>query len=206
MRRATATLFAAALVVLSASACGVQSDAEARDLSASRVPYGLLEAASSTTTTITPTPSVPRADVLVYFIEGDRMVSTRRQVNAPATVAKALTSLLFGVQENEIAADIRSAIDPAAAVQARSLDPATYQVDLSSEFAKGPTSEQVLALAQVVYTATAIEGVTGVRFTLNGVPIEVPTAEGSLTSEPVGRKAFESFAPLENPPEIGGQA
>lgn len=191
------------LVLVATAGCGVQSDATARDLSVSRVPYGLLEAAP-TTTTSAPTPSVPRADVLVYFIKDDRMISKLRQVNAPATVAKALTALVFGVQEDELADGVRSAIDPTAAIQARSLDPATVQVDLSSEFATGSSSEQVLALAQVVYTATALPGVTGVRFTLDGVPIEVPTGSGSLTSDAVGREAFADFAPFEVPTDLGG--
>lgn len=190
-------------LLLVAGGCGVRSDSTARDLSATRIPYGLLDDAP-TTTTSAPTPSVPRADVLVYFIKDDRMISRVRQVNAPPTVAKALTALLFGVQEDEIAEGVRSAIDPTAAVQARALDPATYQVDLSTEFAKGSTSEQVLALAQIVYTATKIPGVTGVRFTLDGVPIEVPTGSGSLTSDPVGPEAFADFTPFEVPPELGG--
>ena len=201
MRRLVA-LLVAALAVAATSGCGVRSDSEARDLSAGRVPYGLLEDAPTTTSTSAPTPSVARTDVLVYFIQDDRLIKRVRQVNAPATVAKALTALLFGVQEDELAGEVRSAIDPTASIQARALDPATYQVDLSAEFSKGPSSEQVLALAQIVYTATALPGVTGVRFTLNGEPIEVPTGSGSLTSEPVGRVAFGEFEPL--PEDIGG--
>ena len=195
----------AVVLLATSAACGVRSDDTARDLSASRVPYGLLEDAP-TTTTSAPTPAVPRAEVLVYFIKDDRMIGKGRQVNAPPTVAKALTALLFGVQEDEIAEGVRSAISATAAIQARALDAATYQVDLSTEFATGSSSEQVLALAQIVYTATQLPGVTGVRFTLNGVPIEVPTGSGSLTSDPVGREAFADFAEFDVRPELGGPA
>ena len=190
-----------ALMVVTAG-CGVRGDTAPRDLSAGRVPYGLLEDAPTTTSTSPPAPSVPRADVLVFFIKDDRLISKVRQVNEPATVAKALTSLLFGVLEDELGEGIRSAIDPTASIQARALDPATYQVDLSAEFGKGPSAEQVLALAQIVYTATALPGVNGVRFTLDGVPIEVPTGSGSLTAEPVGKAAFAEFEPL--PQGLGG--
>lgn len=190
-----------ALLAASTTACGVRSDATPRNLAVESVPYGLLESAP-TTSTSAPTPSVPREVVFVFFVKDDRMVAIVRQVNAPPTVAKALTSLLFGVQEDEFAQGLRSAIDPTAALQARALDPATYLVDLSSQFAQGPSKEQVFALAQIVYTATQLTGVTGVRFTLDGVPIEVPTGSGSLTSDPVGREAFADFAPV--PPDIGG--
>jgi spore germination protein GerM len=130
------------------------------------------------------------------------MFKVVRQVNAPPTVAKALTSLAFGPLEDEAGSGVRSAINPTAAMQARALDGGTYLVDLSSEFAQGSVSEQVLGLAQVIWTATDIPGVTGVRFTLNGAPIQVPTPNGA-TGGPVGREAFAELAPLPegiNPP------
>jgi spore germination protein GerM len=73
-------------------------------------------------------------------------------------------------------------------------------VDLSAEFAQGSTSEQLLRIAQIVWTATSLPSVTGVRFTLNGAPIEAPTPTGS-TGNPVGQDAYQEFAPL--PPSIG---
>lgn len=182
--------------------CGVRSDPAPRALSAGDVPYGLLEEAPPTTVASRP-PSVPTEGVNVYLVEGDRMVPAVRQVNAPASVAKALTALLFGPVEDEAAAGIRSAISPTAGLQARSVDPATYVVDLSAEFAQGSVSEQILGLAQVVWTATDIPGITGVQFTLNGAPIQVPTPTGS-TGDPVGRDAFAELAPL--PPGINPPA
>ncbi|HVF33214.1 MAG TPA: GerMN domain-containing protein [Acidimicrobiales bacterium] len=189
------------LVVVSmlvAGGCGVRSDSAPRPLSAGDVPYGLLEAAPPTTGAPRP-PSVATEGVNVYLVEGERMSPAVRQVNAPASVAKALTALLFGPVEDEVVVGLRSAISPTAGVQARALDGGTYLVDLSSEFAQGSVSEQVLGLAQVVWTATDIPGVTGVRFTLNGAPIQVPTPNGS-TGEPVGREAFAELGPL--PPGI----
>lgn len=188
-------LFLAALVA-SGSGCGVRSEDSPRVLSVEDVPFGLLAEPSSTPTTVVPAPSVARATVVVFLVRNARMYPVLRQVNAPPTVAKSLTALLFGPQENEVSQGIRSAINPAAAVQARSVDPTTFLVDLSAEFTQGPISEQVLGLAQIVYTATGITGVEDVRFTLNGAPIEVPTPSGSLTSAPIDRDAFVEFAPL----------
>jgi hypothetical protein len=198
--RAVALVLALALALLAAGtgACGVRSDPSPRTLSAGEVPYGLLEEAPPTT--LPPrTASVPAAAVNVYFVSGDRMYAVTRQVNAPASVPKALTALLFGTIEDEAAVGVRSAISPTATVQARAMDPTTYLVDLSPEFAQGSVSEQVLGLAQIVWTATEFPGVTGVRFTLNGAPIQVPTPVGS-TGDPVGRDAFAEVAPL--PPGI----
>lgn len=179
----------------------MRRDEAPRALAADEVPFGLLEAAASTTTsTAPPTPSTPKAPAFVFFVRGGRMFPVIRQVNAPATVAKSLTALVFGTLDEEAAQGIRSSINPAAGIQARSIDTATYLVDLSAEFVQGSTSEQVLGLAQIVFTATDIPGVSGVKFTLNGAPIEVPTASGSLTSGAIGREAFAEFAPV--PPGI----
>jgi spore germination protein GerM len=186
------------MVVTGLGGCGVRSDPSPRTLSAGDVPYGLLEEAPPTTA-VHHAPSVPTAPVNVYFVEGDRMHAVVRQVNAPASVPKALTALLFGTLEDEAAAGVRSAINPTATVQARAMDASTYLVDLSPEFAQGSVSEQALGLAQIVWTATDFPGVTGVRFTLNGAPIQVPTPAGS-TGEPVNRDAFAELAPL--PPGI----
>ena len=190
---------AAVVVAASVSGCGIRTDARPRALPADDVPFGLLEEGGTTTTTA-PVASVPREAVLVYLVNGGRMFPVVREVNAPVTVAKSLTALLFGPQEDESAQGVRSAINPAAGVQARPLDSTTFLVDLSTEFAQGSTSEQVLGLAQIVYTATGVGGVTRVRFTLNGAPVEVPTPSGALTSEPIGRDAFGEFAPV--PPGI----
>lgn len=194
--RTVAVLVLSALALASSSGCGVRSEDSPRVLSVEDVPFGLLAQPTSTTTTAAPAPSVARATVVVYLVRNGRMYPVLRQVNAPPTVAKSLTALLFGPLENELSQGVRSAINPAAAVQARATDPTTVLVDLSAEFTQGPISEQVMGLAQIVYTATGITGVERVRFTLNGAPIEVPTPSGSLTSAPIKREAFVEFAPI----------
>lgn len=198
MRRSAGVGISLLLLMALLGACGVPADRAPRGLSAGDVPYELLEEAPPTTAAPA-VPSVPTAPVNVYFVRGERMYPVVRQVNAPPSVAKALTAMLFGPVEDEAAAGVRSAISPTAAIQARALDPATVLVDLSSEFAQGSVGEQVIGLAQVVWTATDIPGVTGVRFTLNGQPIQVPTPTGS-TGDPVGREAFAELAPV--PPSI----
>jgi spore germination protein GerM len=195
---------AAALALL--AGCGVQADAAPHAVARRTVPYNLLEQAPSTTAPSAPTPttapSVQRVSVLVYFVAGGRLKPVVRDLAQPATVQKAVAALLLGPQEDDIVLGLRSAINPSASAQAKRLDAADFTVDLSPEFAQGPSAEQVLGLAQIVYTVTEIPGVTGVRFTLDGAPIEVPTPSGTLapSSAPVGREAFADLGPL--PPEV----
>lgn len=191
-RRRGATA-AVGMLVLVASACGVQSERRPQRISASDIPYGLLEAAPSTTTSTT-SPEVPKAGLSIFLVQGDQLRAVERQVTEPLTVAKVLSTLLSGPTEEEAVAGLRSAINPAASLVPSRPDPATVLVDLSPEFAHGTTAEQVLGLAQIVFSVTEIPGVAGVRFSLAGAPIEVPTATGT-TSSPLGRDAFADLVP-----------
>jgi spore germination protein GerM len=184
---------------LGSAACGVQADGHPRTLASANVPYGLLEGAPSTTTPARPvrTDTLP---VFAYFVRAGRLQATVRRVTAPLTVQKSLAELLLGPAESEAAEGVRTAINPASGVQAKRLDPTTFLIDLSPEFAQGPTSEQVLGLAQIVFTATEVPGITGVRFTLDGAPVEVPTPSGTLTSGPLTRDDFADLGPL--PPDV----
>lgn len=192
-------LVAVALAALAGAGCGVQGDGGPRTLSAKDVPYALLEAAPSTTASTT-VPGATKVGLSIFLVVGDRLHPVPRQVTGPPTVAKALSVLLAGPEEDEVVGGLRSAINPAASLVPSRVDPATVAVDLSTEFVQGPTSEQVLGLAQIVFTVTEIAGVTGVRFSLEGAPIEVPTPAGT-TSGPLGRDAFSDLAPA--PPDPG---
>ena len=198
-RRPSPLLVALVVAALGVAGCGVQGDRGPRTLSAKDVPYALLEAAPSTTTSTTVV-GVPKVGLAIFLVVGSRLQPVVRQVTGPPTVAKALSVLLAGPEEDEVVAGLRSAINPAASLVPSRPDPATVSVDLSTEFVQGPTSDQVLGLAQIVFTVTEIAGVTGVRFSLEGAPIEVPTPAGT-TSGPLGRDAFSDLAPL--PPDPG---
>lgn len=192
-RRPTATAATGMMLVLVAGACGVQSERRPQRISASDIPYGLLEAAPSTTTSTT-SPEVPKVGLSIFLVQDDQLQAVARQVTEPLTVAKVLSTLLSGPTDEEAAAGLRSAINPAASLVPSRPDPATVLVDLSPEFAHGTTAEQVLGLAQIVFSVTEVPGVTGVRFSLAGAPIEVPTATGT-TSSPLGRDAFTNLVP-----------
>ena len=56
----------------------------------------------------------------------------------------------------------------------------------------------MLALGQLVLTATARPGVGQVRFTLEGLPVQVPTADGTVTSDPLSRDDYLALLPPED--------
>jgi hypothetical protein len=175
-------------------ACGVPADSEPRRLAAKDVPFGLLEAAPSTPPPTAP-PAAESVAVDVFFLAGDRLRAANRNVIAPPTVGKVVNVLLEGVREEEAAAGLRSAINPQTKLLLARLAEGVARVDLSRAFAQATIQDQIVSLAQVVFTATAVPGVAGVLFTLEGEPVEVPTPDGSLASGPLGRDEFALLAP-----------
>lgn len=189
VRLASCVVVAAVLV-----ACGVPADSEPRRLAAKDVPFGLLEAAPSTTATTAP-PTAQSVSVEVFFLATDRLRPVARNVIAPPTVGKVVNALLEGVREEEVAAGLRSAINPQTKLLLARLAEGVARVDLSRAFAQATIQDQIVSLAQVVFTATAVPGVAGVLFTLEGEPVEVPTPDGSLARGPLGRDEFAPLAP-----------
>jgi spore germination protein GerM len=70
-------------------------------------------------------------------------------------------------------------------------------VDVSSEFGTVGGSDQVLAVAQIVYTLTSSRYIDSVRFAINGNPTEVPDGSGSLSGTPRTRKDYPRLAPTD---------
>jgi spore germination protein GerM len=55
------------------------------------------------------------------------------------------------------------------------------------------------AFAQIVYTATAIEGVESVRFERDGSLFEAVDGEGQASADPLGRADVVELAPTTTP-------
>jgi hypothetical protein len=187
---------AGVVVVLLAGTCGVQPDDHPRDLAADEVPYGLLdEGPPIADPTPTTAPSIEQVNVAVYFLNGERLHPAPRAVTDPPIAGRVLSQLIAGPTDDEAVTGLRSAINPLTQVSVSRPSPEILVVDLTPEFAAVPISEQRLALAQIVYTATGLEGVQGVRFTVGGSPVAVPLPDGTVTSEPVRRDSFAALAP-----------
>jgi spore germination protein GerM len=86
---------------------------------------------------------------------------------------------------------MRTAISPQAELRSAVLDGDTAVVDLSAAFVEVGGQEQILAVAQVVLTATAVPGVGRVRILLEGQAVEIPRADGTLSSESLGAADYE---------------
>ncbi len=194
-RRVAAVLALACGAVLSAG-CGVPDDESPRALPPDSVPFGLL--ATSTTTTARPQPPpVVEELVPVYLVDNQsgQLVEVLRPVPVPASVRRALEELLEGPSDAELAGGLSSSL-PSGTELLGVEGPAAGVVTIDMSDLSGIAGAgQRLALAQVVFTATAAADVESVLFKFGGQPSEVPNDQGQSTSEPLRREHFAAFDP-----------
>ena len=183
----------AVLCLTALVACGVPSDGGARVIPQSDVPFDLL---ASPTTTPPTTQFQARVLVPVYLVSSGRLVLVTREVQPPASLLRIVQALLGGPTSDESASGTRTAISSQTNVLSIRVQETVATVDLSGGFADIGGREQILALAQLVYTATATPSVRGVRLSLDGRVVEVPRGDGTLTQDPLRREDFAAFAPL----------
>ncbi|MCF6744748.1 hypothetical protein E9529_10735 [Blastococcus sp. KM273128] len=156
--------------------------------------------------TATPGTSTPRADdagpgVVVYLVRGAQLEAVARATRA-ATPESVVTLLATGPTRAEVVGGLRTAVAPQSIVADEGLPGGITAVSVTREFAGITGGNQLLAVAQVVWTLTELPGTTRVRFLIDGTPLEVPTDDG-LSDGPVGRDQFLSVAPPGATPTAG---
>lgn len=169
----------AVLVLLLCAGCGVTTDDAPRPLDEALGNQG---------------PAFPEGGVgaPLYFVRDDRLVPvTRRTADNERS---RLSALLAGVSEQEAAAGLRNAVPATVRLRGVSRTGPTLTVDLSGDLGEATAEEQTLALAQIVFTATEA-GPSAVRLLIDGVPVQVPRADGTLDSSELDREQFRDQAP-----------
>jgi spore germination protein GerM len=180
----------AVLLIAGVAACGVPTHQSAKKVEAKDVPFGLLDKDSGATTSA----RSGEEAVTLFFARDGRLVPVSRPLKRPVTPEALLGALREGPTTAEVAAGVRSALPALRAFRSISLAGGTATVDLVPRFTSLSSTDQLLALAQIVYTLTARPGIGQVRFTLQGASTEVPRANGSLTSAAVSRDDYASLA------------
>jgi hypothetical protein len=182
---------AIAWLLLVLAGCGVSTDDGPRALPRSAVPFDLLR---PTTTVHRNAPVAVTTEVPVYLVGGQRLVVVRRLVESPPSLFRALESLLAGPTADEAGIGLRSAVTNQTRLLSVRVQSGVATIDLSAEFADIGGREQILAVAQLVYTATGAQGVFGVRLSLAGRAVEVPRGDGTLSDQPLKRTDYSGLA------------
>lgn len=128
--------------------------------------------------------SSPSPPATIFLVRAGCVVPVERtlpQSGLGATLAR----LLDGPLEEEVAAGFRTAMPPGTELLSVRRVDGTAHIDLSGGFVEVGGEEQILAVAQLVLTATEVPGIERARFALEGVNVEVPTADGTLVPGPL---------------------
>jgi hypothetical protein len=186
----------AALVLL--AGCGVPVDRTPSALPRKDIPFGLL-APSAPTTTTTPPPSEAQNPVSIFLVDssGHLQAVAREVPAAEDSVAGVLGLLVRGPSNAETLAGLESAVPAQTTVLGAvvgSTGLATVNLG-GSTFGQLVGQAQIQAVAQIVFTASALPGVSDVAFELAGQAVDVPVASGAQV--PVANRSdFAGLAPL----------
>lgn len=191
--RPVVVVVAALCAVFGLAGCGLGSQSRAEPLPHHEVPFDLLSPAPNSGNP----PGAPAAEaVILYFLREGRLVAVARELPAPAAVDARLSALAAGPTTVEAAEGLSSAVSAPGSAPTGLISFNQMTINLTPSFEQLATKEQVEALAQLVYTATAIPGITAVTFRINDKPVAVPKEDNSTTEGPVTRQDYRSLAPL----------
>jgi hypothetical protein len=185
-------LVIAAIVASSATACGVATSDDVEIADPADVPFGLLERDRIPVAL----PVVGATVVEIHLFDPDisALVPVTRQLTTsdPAALLEELES---GPTDAEALLGLRSPLADLDALDGVDVDGSTAVVDLNDSFNTLGGSDQIVAIVQLVYTATENSSVEQIVVRIEGETVEVPRDDGTLTSDPLTREAYRAFAP-----------
>lgn len=184
--------FALPLLALACAAagCGLPSSNHVDHVDRRSVPFGLLD--TSPPGAPAQEPRGPEAQV--YFVREQGLVAVSRRVVGENVPAEAVRLLLEGPTADEALIGLTSDVPARTRLISLDLSDHVVTVDLTSDFGAVGGSDQVLAVAQLVYTLTASRFIDAVRFAIDGKPTEVPDGSGSLSGAPRTRHDYRGLA------------
>lgn len=181
----------AAALVLGCAACGLPATGQTQTIDPSGVPFGLLSPSPAELAS----PKAQGRPTAVYFVRDGRLVTSLRRVDGDNAPAEIVRMLLDGPTRDEAARNITSDIPEGTRLISLDVVGSIATVDVSEQFGTVGGSDQVLAVAQIVYTLTSTGEVRAVQFAIGGKVIEVPDGSGSLASTPRSRADYAQVAP-----------
>ena len=190
-RRSAAAPAYAAILALVLSGCGLGVNASPNLVNPKQVPYGLLRPSPPTTA-----PTQPGQYVTIYLQGPQRLVAVSREVPSPVSAARVLVALGNGPTSVEASHGLQSPISTAAPLSLWRLRTTSVTVNVTGAFTKLAGLDQAVAVAQLVYTLTALPGIASVRIRINGKRAKVPTVKGTLSGAPLGRADYSTVAPI----------
>ncbi|MEV0430955.1 GerMN domain-containing protein [Micromonospora sp. NPDC050495] len=179
-------LLVASCVVVLATGCGVPVDDAPRPVPVPPGPFA--NPAPDATAT-----SSGRSAEPLCFLRDDRLVRVVRPVEYLPDVATHLEHLLAGPAEADRDGGLTSALTGRAVHTGGRLTAGAAEVEVAEAADESGRSDEILAFGQIVCTLTSRADVHSVTFRRDGRPLEVPRADGALTTEPLTAADYRSL-------------
>ena len=183
-------LVAAAAAMLVAAGCGLPVGDPPTRIDPSTVPFHLLDPRS---TAAPENPVGPTAHI--YLVDKDRLTQVRRHVGGANVIQGAVRTLLLGPTAPEVSDGLRTAIPAETRLISLDVFNSVATVDLTKEFGALGGSDQVLAVAQIVFTLTESPRIHAVEFAVADQLVAVPDGRGSVGTGLRTRADYRSLAP-----------
>jgi germination protein M len=136
--------------------------------------------------------------VEVWFQRGEQLFMIRRTL--PSTVAvggAAMTELLSGPTQAERTAGLGTSVPSGTRLRGLNITNGIATIDLTGTYASGGGSLSMqMRVAQVVFTLTQFGTIHGVKFALDGKPVNAIGGEGIVVALPQTRKTWDGLLPL----------
>lgn len=185
---------ATALVVLGAlvgSSCSIQPNATPRDVPAAQ--RRQFEA-------VDPSAGLARGLGRVFLASGSGDGTRLRAVpREDASGEPIIEALLDGPNEAELDADLRTLLPSDLDLISAGQNSSTFTIDIGDAILELTGAELRIAIAQLVFTASEIDGVLGVVILVDGQRREWPNGSGELRSTPLGVYDFPGLAETSQP-------
>lgn len=178
MRRASVprTVVTVATVVAAAlTGCGVQTD---------RTPHDVPEANRARLTGVSSGSDASGAE-RIYLVEPGEDKLLRSVPRNAASAEELMKTLLLGPNPEELNAQFASAIPSTLRLLSARLQGPFVYLDVSEELTELSGPALVQALAQIVYTASELEGVQSVQISVLGERLAWPRGDFESTTEPL---------------------
>jgi spore germination protein GerM len=186
------------LLLVGTTACGLSEDSGPKVLAVDDVPADLLDPNPSSSTSVV---QAPNAEVTVYYLvlqDGQpHLRGVTRSVADPTSPSARIAALLQPPTPEEQAAGITTSIPADTRLLGTQLSQGEpiLTIDLSGAVFDVQGAELRNAFAQLVWTATDLEGVSRVRFEVDGEDYRVPDDAGIEQTATVGRADYEALRP-----------
>lgn len=162
--------------VIALAGCGVQPDARPRDLPGTERDIVIADESADI--------DASGAD-RVYFV-GPGEERLLRSVQRDAVSASDLVEiLLLGPNDDEVQAEFNTAIPSGTELINTRTQGQVLTVNLTPEILDLDRQNLTRAVAQIVYTATELDGIEAVQIEVDNVRLSAPTGDGDDTTEPL---------------------